>query len=61
MFAVDLFNALVFYGQTAVLAVGRATDGAEERKLAWFSLAVIIGWLTALKQRDFFNLCSRRL
>jgi pyruvate dehydrogenase E2 component (dihydrolipoamide acetyltransferase) len=35
MFNVDFFNAFVFHGQTAVLAVGRATDGK-----AWFSLSV---------------------
>lgn len=35
MFGVDFFSAFVFHGQTAVLAVGRATGGK-----AWFSLAV---------------------
>ncbi|MBI4027657.1 MAG: 2-oxo acid dehydrogenase subunit E2 [Verrucomicrobia bacterium] len=35
MFGVDFFNAFVFHGQTAVLAVGRATEGK-----AWFNLAV---------------------
>jgi pyruvate dehydrogenase E2 component (dihydrolipoamide acetyltransferase) len=35
MFEVDFFNAFVFHGQTAVLAIGRAIDG-----MAWFSLAV---------------------
>jgi pyruvate dehydrogenase E2 component (dihydrolipoamide acetyltransferase) len=35
MFQVDLFNAFVFHGQTAVLAIGRAVEGT-----AWFSLAV---------------------
>lgn len=35
MLGVDFFNAFVFHGQTAVLAVGRAVDGK-----AWFSLAL---------------------
>jgi pyruvate dehydrogenase E2 component (dihydrolipoamide acetyltransferase) len=40
MLGVDSFTPLVFYGQTAVLAVGRTTDGAAGRKTASFSLAV---------------------
>ncbi len=35
MFQVDFFNAFVFHGQTAVLAIGRAVEGK-----AWFNLAV---------------------
>jgi len=35
MFGVDFFQAFVFHGQTAVLAVGRAVNSQ-----AWFSLAV---------------------
>jgi pyruvate dehydrogenase E2 component (dihydrolipoamide acetyltransferase) len=38
MLGVDFFNAFVFDGQTAVLAVGRATQGSDQ-KTAWFSLA----------------------
>jgi pyruvate/2-oxoglutarate dehydrogenase complex dihydrolipoamide acyltransferase (E2) component len=34
MFQVDFFNAFVFHGQTAVLAIGRAIDG-----MSWFNLA----------------------
>ena len=40
MFGVDFFNAFVFHGQTAVLAVARAVEAAAGRKVAWFSLAV---------------------
>ncbi|MEO6846502.1 MAG: dihydrolipoamide acetyltransferase family protein [Chthoniobacterales bacterium] len=35
MLGVDFFNAFVFHGQTAVLAVGRANEGK-----AWFNLAL---------------------
>ena len=35
MLGVDSFNAFVFHGQTAVLAIGRAVDGKS-----WFNLAV---------------------
>jgi len=40
MLGVDFFQAFVFHGQTAVLAVGRAVDAAGGRKVAWFNLAV---------------------
>lgn len=40
MFGVDLFDPLVFDGQTAVLAVGRATEAPAGRRVAWFTLAV---------------------
>jgi len=40
MLGVDFFQPFVFFGQTAVLAVGRATDGIGGRKAAWFNLAV---------------------
>jgi pyruvate dehydrogenase E2 component (dihydrolipoamide acetyltransferase) len=40
MFGVDLFSPFVFYGQTAVLAIGRSTDSSGSRKVAWFTLAV---------------------
>jgi len=38
MLGVDFFSPFVFHGQTAVLAVGRATQDSEP-KTAWFSLA----------------------
>jgi pyruvate dehydrogenase E2 component (dihydrolipoamide acetyltransferase) len=40
MYGVDTFNPFVFYGQTAVLAIGRATDAGGGGKVAWFNLAV---------------------
>ena len=40
MFGVDLFTPLVFAGQTAVLAIGRAADSENRRSSAWFTLAV---------------------
>jgi len=40
MFGVDLFDPLVFDGQTAVLAVGRAVEAMAGRRVAWFTLAV---------------------
>ena len=40
MFGVDFFSPLVFHGQTAVLAVGRAVRKSDTQSLAWFSLAV---------------------
>jgi pyruvate dehydrogenase E2 component (dihydrolipoamide acetyltransferase) len=40
MYGVDLFNAFVFHGQTAVLSVGRAVPSASGAALAWFGLAV---------------------
>ena len=40
MLGVDFFTPFVFYGQTAVLAVGRAADAPTDAKVAWFSLAV---------------------
>ncbi|MEO6436209.1 MAG: dihydrolipoamide acetyltransferase family protein [Tepidisphaeraceae bacterium] len=40
MFEIDQFDALVFYGQTAVLSVGKSTDGPGGCKLAWMGLAV---------------------
>jgi len=39
MFGVDFFSPFVFHGQTAVLAVGKISDGQSGRMLAWFSLA----------------------
>jgi pyruvate dehydrogenase E2 component (dihydrolipoamide acetyltransferase) len=39
MLGVDQFDAFVFHGQTAVLAVGRSTDDEPGRKTAWFGLA----------------------
>jgi pyruvate dehydrogenase E2 component (dihydrolipoamide acetyltransferase) len=39
MFGVDQFSPFVFYGQTAVLAVGRAAVGSSANSRAWFSLA----------------------
>lgn len=39
MLGVDLFQAFVFAGQTAVLAVGRAMPTPDGRHLAWFNLA----------------------
>ena len=40
MFGVDLFTPLIFAGQTAVLAVGRATEVEDGRISAWVTLAV---------------------
>jgi pyruvate dehydrogenase E2 component (dihydrolipoamide acetyltransferase) len=40
MLSVDQFDAFVFHGQTAVLAVGRAIEDRANEKQAWFSLAV---------------------
>jgi pyruvate dehydrogenase E2 component (dihydrolipoamide acetyltransferase) len=41
MYGVDLFDAFVFYGQTAVLSVGRATESpSDAAMLAWFGLSV---------------------
>ena len=40
MFGIDMFTPLVFAGQTAVLAVGRATDAGNGKESAWFTLAV---------------------
>lgn len=40
MLGVDQFDAFVFHGQTAVLAVGRSTDDVPGKKTAWFGLAV---------------------
>lgn len=42
MLGVDQFDAFVFHGQTAVLAVGRATSECSEpgTSSAWFSLAI---------------------
>lgn len=40
MLGVDFFSPFVFHGQTAVLAVGRATQEPAGGVLAWFSLAV---------------------
>ncbi len=40
MLGVDFFSPFVFHGQTAVMSVGRARDGAGGRKVAWFGLAV---------------------
>ena len=40
MYGVDTFSPFVFHGQTAVLAIGRATDCAGGGKAAWFNLAV---------------------
>ena len=37
---VDFFNAFVFHGQTAVLAVGRVSKGDASESRAWFDLAV---------------------
>jgi len=37
---VDFFSAFVFHGQTAVLAVGRATAHEAGARKAWFNLAV---------------------
>lgn len=39
MYSVDQFDPLIFDGQTAVLAVGRATEAAAGRRVAWFTLA----------------------
>lgn len=39
MLEVDQFDAFVFYGQTAVLSVGRSTE-VSGRQLAWIGLAV---------------------
>lgn len=40
MLGVDFFNAFVFHGQTAVLAVGRWCQTDQKGAQAWFSLAV---------------------
>ncbi len=40
MLEVDQFNAFVFYGQTAVLSVGRSVEASDGRRLAWIGLAV---------------------
>jgi pyruvate dehydrogenase E2 component (dihydrolipoamide acetyltransferase) len=40
MIGIDFFDAFVFHGQTAVLSVGRTTDGPAGRKLAWVGLAL---------------------
>lgn len=39
MFGVDQFSPFVFFGQTAVLAVGRIALGSSASSRAWFSLA----------------------
>jgi pyruvate dehydrogenase E2 component (dihydrolipoamide acetyltransferase) len=40
MIGIDFFDAFVFHGQTAVLSVGRTTDGPAGRKMAWIGLAL---------------------
>ncbi len=37
-FGIDHFDAFLFYGQTAVLSVGRATEDADNGTWAWFGL-----------------------
>lgn len=39
MAGIDQFQPSVFAGQCAVLGVGRATEGAAGRRVAWFTLA----------------------
>lgn len=39
MFGIDQFQPSVFAGQCAVLGVGRATEAAAGRRVAWFTLA----------------------
>ena len=40
MLGVDFFSPFVFFGQTAVLAVGRITDAPDGGRRVWVSLAV---------------------
>ena len=40
MLGVDFFDAFVFHGQTAVLALGRVSKGDASGSRTWFDLAV---------------------